>query len=163
MGRKEHVIEGRSAGNVAEVARVLQLPELIEVGPKGPCDGGFTSLVQAAPQVQERLARHILHDDIRDDSLKSSLVDGIDLGDRHRRGLCHVQHVMGLNWVDINAEFDDESLLHLHNSTAGRPFEQDLGAVDVIWSRQRIGTAMRLVHEQDMVWPCVGHDKFHNR
>ena len=115
--RREHFVQRRSAGNVAEVARVLQLPELIEVGPKGPGDGGFASPVQAAPHFQKRRARHILHDDVCDGALLlSTLVDGVYLGDRHRRGLCHVKHVMGFYGVDMNAELDDESLLHPHEA-----------------------------------------------
>lgn len=41
LNRREQLIKRRSALNVAEVARVLQLPELIEVSPKGFGNGGF--------------------------------------------------------------------------------------------------------------------------
>ncbi len=62
--------------------------------------------------------------------------------------------------VDMNAELDGESLLHHDEARAGGLVEQDSGAVDVIWSWQRIGIILRLVYEQDIVWRCLGHDEY---
>lgn len=59
---------------------------------------------------------------------------------------------MGFYGVHMNAELDDESLLHPHEVRASGLVDQDFGVVDVIWGWQRIGMILRPVHKQDIVW-----------
>lgn len=119
------MISNRSMIYRANISFILHISDVAHVARKLSGNLGFDGIIESVPNCIECFAIHETHKDVG--IVKASVIVNITIngtvgiicenfGHRHRRVLRNMNHVLGLDDVDVSAKLDNDFRRYLHDS-----------------------------------------------